>query len=132
MVEDTVVMKALAEKTMVVEVSLLSCIHVLVVFLVLLILFVTLPVSSMKVLASFFLYSLHRISLSLHHADISPSQETKAIESFTNPSSLIPTYYNYNENPQNLMASDPYPNHNQKSSMYHVPFESTTSVLGLG
>ncbi|KAK8672158.1 hypothetical protein V6N13_110531 [Hibiscus sabdariffa] len=59
MVEDTVVMKALAEKTMVVEVSLLSCIHVLVVFLVLLILFVTLPVSSMKVLASFFLYSLH-------------------------------------------------------------------------
>ncbi|KAK8676005.1 hypothetical protein V6N13_034060 [Hibiscus sabdariffa] len=51
-------MKALADKIM--EVPLLSCLCV-----VLLTLFVALPVPPMKVLASFFLYSLHHISLSL-------------------------------------------------------------------
>ncbi|KAK8519684.1 hypothetical protein V6N13_104796 [Hibiscus sabdariffa] len=37
---------------------------------------------------------------------------------------------NYNENPQTLMATDPNPNHNQRSGTYHVPFESATSVSG--
>ena len=55
-------------------------------------------------------------------------------ENFTNPSSLIQTYH-YNENPQTLMASDHNfqqcdPNPNQNHGMYHVPFESATSVSG--
>ncbi|KAK8623472.1 hypothetical protein V6N13_118356 [Hibiscus sabdariffa] len=61
-------MKTLAEKTMVMEVSLLSCLYVMMVLFVLLILFVALLVPLMKALASFVLYSLQHISLSLHHA----------------------------------------------------------------
>ncbi|XVF25212.1 hypothetical protein REPUB_Repub13aG0193600 [Reevesia pubescens] len=55
---------------------------------------------------------------------------------FTNPSSLIQTYH-YNENPQTLLATDHNlqqcelnPNHNQNNGIYHVPFESATSVSG--
>ncbi|XWS16168.1 hypothetical protein CRYUN_Cryun34aG0062100 [Craigia yunnanensis] len=62
--------------------------------------------------------------------------DMEAGENFTNPSSLIQTYH-FNENPQSLMASDhnlqqcdpnPNPSPNQNNSMYHVPFESATSV----
>ncbi|XP_052485763.1 AP2-like ethylene-responsive transcription factor AIL1 isoform X2 [Gossypium raimondii] len=67
----------------------------------------------------------------------SSSGDADAAENFTNPSSFIQTYRNYNENPQTLMAGghslqqcDPNPNHNQRSGVYHVPFESATSVSG--
>ncbi|XVF74330.1 hypothetical protein PTKIN_Ptkin13bG0101800 [Pterospermum kingtungense] len=55
-------------------------------------------------------------------------------ENFTNPSSFIQTY---NYNPQTLIANDhnpqqcdPNPNPSQTNGMYHVPFESATSVSG--
>ncbi|GMI73203.1 hypothetical protein HRI_000989600 [Hibiscus trionum] len=75
------------------------------------------------------------------NVNVAPNYSSKgdmeAAENFTNPSSLIRTYHDYNENPQTLMASGhslqqcgPNPNHNQGSGMYHVPFESATSVSG--
>ncbi|XP_022777228.1 AP2-like ethylene-responsive transcription factor AIL1 [Durio zibethinus] len=74
------------------------------------------------------------------NVNVAPSFNSKGemdpAETFTHPSSLIQTYH-YNENPQTLMASDhslqqcdPNPTHNQNNGMYHVPFESATSVSG--
>ncbi|XWS12140.1 hypothetical protein CRYUN_Cryun37aG0064300 [Craigia yunnanensis] len=73
------------------------------------------------------------------NVNVAPSYNSngdmEAGENFANPSSLIQTYH-YN-NPETLMASeynfqqcDQNPNHNPNNGMYHVPFESATSVSG--
>ncbi|KAK8592706.1 hypothetical protein V6N13_063273 [Hibiscus sabdariffa] len=64
----------------------------------------------------------HETKVQNQPTKINVNGDMESAENFTNSSSLIPTY------PQNLMASGSDPDHSQRSGIYHVPFESATSV----